>query len=261
MFSRALSLINRLIKVTGVQLRRTNSPTRTFLEFFGHLKRLGIKFETIIDVGFADGTPAIYDSFPHARYYVFEPLEECRALLERLKIKLNLEYFVVAAGARDGHAAFNVHNDLSGSSLFSQAEGKILDGVQRSVPMVRLESVLPTNLARPCLLKIDTQGAELQVLEGLGDRLDEIDVVIVEASLMKFREGIPEFADIVRWLDSHDFVVYEILEGHVRQLDNALAQVDLAMVKRDGVLRKDRKFFSDAQLIKYAARRHASMRQ
>ena len=36
--------------------------------------------------------------------------------------------------------------------------------------------LLPPALEHPVLLKIDTQGAELEVLKGLGDRIGEIDV-------------------------------------------------------------------------------------
>lgn len=223
------------------------------MEFCSHLKRLGFGIETVIDVGVAHGTPALYRSFPDARFFLVEPLEEFRGSLERLKSKLNAEYFIVAAGDEDREIEINVHDDLSGSSMLKQSEGAVLDGRPRRVPMARLESLLPRDLARPSLLKIDTQGSEILVLRGLGRRIDEIDVIIVETTLLPLRRGVPEFADIVSFLEQFDFVVYDILEGHVRWLDKALAQVDLVFAKREGILRKDARFFNDAQLAKYVA--------
>ena len=137
-------------------------------------------------------------------------------MLEKLKQRLNAEYFLVAAGAENGEVTFNVHDDISGSSLFSQAEGKALDGEARRIPMRRLDSLLPETLEHPVLLKLDTQGAEIEVLKGLGRRIGEIDLLIVETTMMPMRHGIPQFADIVRFCDEAGFVVYDVLEGHMR---------------------------------------------
>src|SRR5262249_43562444 len=144
-------------------------------------------------------------------------------------------------------------DDLTGSSTLRQAEGPVLDGVSRLVRCVRLASILPMTLARPCLLKVDTQGSELDVLEGLGERLADVDVLLIEASLMAFRRGAPELADIVRYLHERSFSVYDILEGHVRSLDRALAQVDLVFVRQHSVLRRDPRFFDARQAKAYVA--------
>ena len=122
---------------------RTNAPVRDFGLFFKHLKSLGFDFRTVIDVGIAFGTSPIYDAFPRARYFLIEPVAECLPVLERLKQRLNAEYFLVAAGAENGEVTFNVHDDISGSSLFAQVEGKALDGEARPTPMRRLDSLLP----------------------------------------------------------------------------------------------------------------------
>ena len=126
-----------------------------------------------------------------------------------------------------------------------------MDGAPRRVRSARLDGLLPSPLDRPCLLKIDTQGTELDVLEGLGQRLQEMDVVIIETSLLPFRIGAPVFADIVARLDVLGFAVYDVLEGHVRALDGALAQVDLVFVPKMGSLRRDPRFFSADQAARY----------
>src|SRR5262245_6015722 len=104
--SKALSSINYLLFPLGLKLKRLIHPTRDFKSFFAHLARLNWDFKTIVDVGVAYGTPAIYSSYPNARYFLVEPLEECRSLLERLKRRLNAEYFLVAAGAEDCETIF-----------------------------------------------------------------------------------------------------------------------------------------------------------
>jgi FkbM family methyltransferase len=243
--------INDVLEIIGLRLMRTNAPVRNFGLFFKHLKSLGFEVRTVIDVGIAFGTSPIYDAFPRARYFLVEPVAECRLVLEKLKARLDAEYFLVAAGAENGEVTFNVHADISGSSLFAQAEGKVLDGEARLTPMRRLDSLLPENLEHPVFLKVDTQGAELEVLKGLGSRIGEIDLLILETTMMPMRHGIPQFADVVRFCDEAGFAVYDVLEGHMRALDGALAQIDLAFVRKDSGLRSHAAYFNSDQLADY----------
>jgi FkbM family methyltransferase len=243
--------INHVLEIFGLRLMRTNTPVRSFGLFFKHLKSLGFEARTVIDVGVAFGTPPIYDAFPRAKYFLVEPVAECRPVLEKLKQRLNAEYFLVAAGAENGEASFNVHHDISGSSLFAQVEGKALDGEIRLTPIRRLDSLLPEALEHPVLLKLDTQGAEIEALKGLGTRIGEIDLLIVETTMMPMRLGIPQFADVVRFCDDAGFAVYDVLEGHMRALDGALAQIDLAFVRKDSALRSQPAFFNPDQLANY----------
>ena len=162
--------------------------------------------------------------------------------------------FNVAAGDRDGEIEFNVHDDVSGSSAFKQVEGPALDGKTVTVPMRRLDTLIPGPVARPAVLKIDTQGAELLVISGATRLLTEMDVVIVETSFHSFREGAPEISDVIGAMAEHNFVPYEILEGHYRPVDGALAQVDVAFVPRSSRLREQRGVFSEDQMVSYLKR-------
>jgi FkbM family methyltransferase len=254
LLSLGLSALNSGLRPLGVQLKRTNTPTRDFRGFFEHVKALGFVPQTVIDVGVARGTPPIYDAFPDARYVLVEPVAEFQSTLDALEKRLKARVVRAAAGAKDGEVTFHVHTDLSGSSLLPQAEGRSMDGEARTVPMVRLDSVLTEPLARPALLKLDTQGAELQVLEGLGARISEIDLILIEVSFLPFRQGTPSFAEVVETLRGHGFAAYEILEGHFRALDQALAQVDIAFVREDSALRRDPRFFDDRQADEYLRR-------
>lgn len=247
----AFRLVNQALEIIGLRLLRTNAPVRNFGLFFKHLKSLGFDARTVIDVGVAFGTPAIYSAFPKAKYFLIEPVAECLPTLQGLRQKLNAEYFLVAAGAENGEVTFNVHDDISGSSLYPQAEGKVMDGEARTVPMKRLDAMLPQQLEHPVFLKIDTQGAEIEALKGLGERIKEIDLLILETTMMPMRHGIPQFADIVRFCDEAGFAVYDVLEGHTRALDGALAQIDLAFVRKDSALRSQVAYFSPDQLSGY----------
>lgn len=249
-----LPTINKLANLVSLKIVPLSTPNRDFTAFFAHLRRQGMEFKSVIDVGIAFGSPTLYTSIPQAKFYLVEPVPGCKPLLENLAQHLNAEIFNVAAGSTDGSMEFFVHPDVSGSSAYKQLEGTFFDGEKVTVPVRRLDSLIHTPLARPSLLKIDTQGAELEVLAGATGLLDQIDMLIIEVSFHEFREGAPEFHDIVIRMAELGFRCYEVLEGHYRSADNALAQVDLVFVKPDSKLRVVKTFFTESQAKGYLDR-------
>ena len=55
----------------------------------------------------------------------------------------------------------------------------------------------------------------------------------------------------MRFCDEAGFAVYDVLEGHMRSLDGALAQIDLAFIRKDSPLRSQSAYFSPEQLADY----------
>jgi FkbM family methyltransferase len=235
-----------------LELVRSPSPTRDFARFVGHLRALGLEPRTVIDVGVAFGTPSLYASLPHAKFFLVEPVPGCRPLLARLEREIGATCFAVAAGSTDGEMEFHVHDDVSGSSAYRQWEGEALDGTTVTVPVRRLDGLVPGDVQRPLLLKIDTQGAELEVIEGAERLLANVDIAIVECSFHQFRKGAPELNEVVAAMARRGFRCYEVLEGHFRSLDGAMAQVDIAFVPEGSPLRRERGFFSPEQAANYA---------
>jgi FkbM family methyltransferase len=81
----------------------------------------------------------------------------------------------------------NVHPNLTGSSILHEAEGPEADGEMRRVPMCRLDDLIENyNLQGELLLKLDVQGAELEVLEGAARLLPLSDVLILEVAMFRF---------------------------------------------------------------------------
>ena len=246
-----LPIINRFLKILSLKLVTLRTPNRDFTAFFVHLKKRGFYFQTIIDVGVGFGTPALYKANPNAQFYLIEPVPTAKNILESYAKKMNAIIFNVAAGAEENTIRFFVHEDVTGSSALPQLEGNFLDGDSVMVPVKRLDNLITGPLKRPCVLKIDTQGSELAVLSGASGILDQIDVILIEVSFHEFRQGAPEVHDIVIKMADLDFRCYEILEGHYRSVDNALAQVDMVFVRANSSLRAVKSFFSPEQAKQY----------
>jgi FkbM family methyltransferase len=245
-------IINSLLRPLSLKLVTARTPNRNFEEFFRHLASLDYRFKTVVDVGVGNGTESLYRGTTGANYFLVEAVPDNTEILHAIAKRLNAQLFNVAAGKHSGTLDFYRHADTTGSSSLKQLEDNDeINGQLISVTVERLDKLLPHDIAQPCLLKIDTQGAELDVLEGIQGLLSRIDMIILEVSFHEFRQGAPEVATVIGYMDNIGFVPYEILEGHYRSLDNALAQVDIVFVPKNSVLRKEKTFFSAQQIRKY----------
>lgn len=232
--------VKKFFYIFGLELQK--APRRgTLVGALQQIKRLGFAPAMVIDVGGAIGnfTLRCHSIFPDSRYLLVEPLEENRKCLDKVtKTIANAEYVLAVATTEPGEVTLNVHSDLVGSSLYFEKEVN-LDGVPRNVPAVTLDDLCNgRGVSGPYLIKADVQGAELDVLSGARETLDKTEYVILEVSLFQFVKCGPQLYDVVTFMKSHGFVVYDIFGANYRPLDGAMAQVDMAFVKENSQFRK-----------------------
>ena len=199
---------------------------------------------TVIDVGAAKGTPELYNAFPDSFYLLIEPLKVFEKVLIKWLTHIKGIYNIAAAGSKKGSVTFNVHSShLEGSSILKETMGAYADGVEVIVPVIRIDDVIEENkLKGPFLIKVDVQGAELDVLDGALKALANAEVVVLEVSLFEFMKGAPQFYNVISYMKNHGFVAYDIIHGWNRPLDNALGQVDVVFVKEMGMFRQNHSY-------------------
>lgn len=181
------------------------------MEHLAALRRLDVK--TCIDIGANNGQFSVLCQylFPGIAIFAFEPLPEvaqqCRRALgnDRAQVK------TCALGARDSRSQFYVTERSDSSSLLvpgtaqERAYGSRVAGAV-DVEVRRLDHVLTAaQIAGPALMKLDVQGAELDVLEGCGALLETIDYIYLEGSFVELYEGQALVTDIVSFLGRRGF--------------------------------------------------------
>lgn len=175
--------------------------------------------DVIVDAGAHRGQFSLVARrmFPKARIIAFEPLADTadttRSLFRR---DPRFELHEVALGATDGVAELLVAQDTDSSSLLPAtprltsefAEAKAVG--HRPVPLRRLGSVIDaSSLDGRCLLKLDVQGFELEVLRGASDLLARFEWILCEASYQELYQGQPLAEDIQRFLEQHGFALVD----------------------------------------------------
>jgi FkbM family methyltransferase len=212
------------------------------------VSRLGLKPGTVIDVGAATHTAELYQEFKDSKILLIEPLVEFEPFLRKICAAYQAEYVLAAAGETPGTALLNVHPDKYSSSLLKEVEGPSVDGAPRQVPVVTIDGICAEKCLRgPYLIKVDVQGAELQVLAGAERTLRETEVVILEATLFGTMIGGQQLYDTVSYMKQRGFVVYDIYGFHYRPLDNALCQVDMLFVQQQGRFRETQVYATPEQ--------------
>lgn len=218
-------------------------PTRNFEDFLRHVKSLGFDPKVCIDVGAGNGTGVIYEAFRSAKHIAFEPIPDFHDRLTRRLENFDHEIHHCALMDKDGTLEIlRMNKNLYGSTLMHKRDSG--DDDLLKVPTRRLDDVMANReINGHMLLKTDCQGADLLVIKGGHKTLQKCDVVIMEVSLFSFwGDHHPDFFEIVSYMNNKGFVVYDLLDGLFRPSDNALGQIDIAFVKRDGFLRKSRKW-------------------
>jgi FkbM family methyltransferase len=201
------------------------------------------EFDSIVDIGANKGQFAIFarNCFPKANIVSFEPLERPSRVYESLFQNDPRTRLVQAAIATArGTLSINVtaeddsSSPLGVSKLQTEAFGThVVDTVV--VPCGPLSDYLrDSDLGRKNLLKVDTQGFELQVLRGAESLLDRFDVIYCEISFVELYVGQALASEVISYLHHRNFDlagVYNIGSG---PKDGQL-QADMLFVRSENV--------------------------
>lgn len=187
------------------------------------------RFDSIVDVGANKGQFAVFarHTFPQAQIISFEPLENPARLFKSIfESDPRTRLVRAAVGTERGTLSINVaaKDDSSSPLGVSDIQAKtfgtrIVDTVE--VPCGPLSDYLQEgDLGVSNLLKIDTQGFELQVLRGAESVLGRFSVIYCELSFVELYTGQALASEVISFLHEHRFNVagvYNISSGQKSQ--------------------------------------------
>lgn len=205
-----------------------------------NLKLQGFLPGTVIDVGAQSGTAPLYDIFPESHHVMLETVAECEPALQELCRQLpSAEYHITAASDHSGSVSLWVSQSKEYSSIadpeFLRRYDILTADDIRTLDAITLDDLCGANrYTGPFLVKIDVDGAEIDVLKGATTLFRADSVFVIEATL---NDAQPRFPRILEFLKDHDFVLHDIVDSMYRPTDKALWQVDVVMVHADSTYR------------------------
>ena len=218
-----------------MNLKTSNERTKEFnkigpKEFY---KKLLSKNPTIIDVGANKGQTIFFFKkiFSKLKIFAFEPSETYKFLEKKYQNDKNIKLSNVAIDKKKGKKKFYYHKfksyNTSGLSGFykinkeskdhirlrSSERNKILREINFSYPVncMSLDDIFKRKINID-LLKIDTQGNELNVLKGSKKLLKNIKFIRLELMLYDYYENSYSISDIELFLKKFNFKIFNILE-------------------------------------------------
>jgi FkbM family methyltransferase len=190
---------------------------------------------TVIDVGASNGmwTRQALTHFPESEYFLIEAKKEHEEELIKLQNEINMKYVIAAAGDKKGEAYFQVEEDVS--DLFGgRASRNPIAAHTRMVPMVTInDCVKQFGLKPPYMIKLDTHGFEVQIIEGADEILNDTSALVIEVYSVKFHDECLTFPDMCKFLEQKGFRCVGIADPLNRVYDGALWQMDFMFVKAD----------------------------
>lgn len=228
--------IKNLALKCGIQIKRYNPAesyeARLFRQMAVH------EVDAVIDVGANDGGygRTLRQGGYKGQILSFEPLQGTyEKLLQAAGSDPNWHVAArQAIGDHDGEIEINVAGNTTSSSILpmnaAHAEAAPQSryvGVER-VPISRLDSIAHKSIddTKSILLKIDTQGYEMQVLHGAERLLERVAGLQIELSLTPLYAGQALYREIIDFLSERGFSLWSVIPGFTDPMSGRMLQMD-----------------------------------
>jgi len=201
--SRLRGLAKRSVRKLGFEVRRVDPGASVEVLLLALLRELEI--DLVLDVGANEGqfADSLRGEGYDGRIVSFEPTAGPFAKLESKRRDPKWEARKLALGAAAGQAVINVPISEDGgmASFLPAAPGAFerygVSGENQpteTVEVARLDAIALGSYAR-ALLKLDTQGFDLEVARGAAGMLDRVSLVLTEVSFKPLYAGQPTWRE------------------------------------------------------------------
>lgn len=200
--------------------------------FLKWIKKFNYQLNVIYDIGASNGSWSVQmnEILPESQFILFEPLansdEYSEILADRLSKHSNFMLEKVALGNQNGEITVNIMPNIVASTTLKYWTDK-----QKTVKLYTLNNlIVESKLPTPNMIKIDTQGSELAILQGATNILPEVDFLLLECWLIKgYGKNTPLLSDIIDFLLEFNFSLFE-LTGCYRNEEGVLAHQDCVFI-------------------------------
>jgi FkbM family methyltransferase len=181
-------------------------PVEVNTNLYRRLKEYGVQLHNIIDVGCHQGawTTKLKLIYPEANYYLIDPNNQYEKKLNVLGT-----FYQEVVGQTKEKRSFNFSNlkrDSTGNSLYDENSNTPFN--KRTITTKPLQDIVPDQTYE--LIKMDVQGAELEIIEGSLKLFQKTKFVQLECPVHHNNKGAPLFEHYINYMANSNFKVFDI---------------------------------------------------
>lgn len=240
--SKGIEEISKRIETMSAQINghlQTTALDQALQRLQGHQ----IEIASLIDVGASNGSwsKTFSRHFPSRHHLLIDANEIHSTELGKACQENPDWHFVIAAvGEREEELYFDASDPLGGhlskhlhTANYRSCKSSSIDNLLEKYP-----------LPGPFLIKLDTHGVEIPILNGSSKALEQTNALVIEAYNFSFSEPAVPFWELCRHLFELGFRPLDVFDLLHREVDNAFWQFDLLFVRSDLPLFEDIRFFA-----------------
>ncbi|GAB4395587.1 MAG: hypothetical protein OHK0053_04750 [Microscillaceae bacterium] len=234
-------ILKRLVNALGYDIYKLPNYWDALLSaptMEGGLARSALRqlpIHTVIDVGASNGswTAMCQKHYPKASYLLIEAQEAYQPQLEAFKRNYpNVHYVLQAAGPQESTIYFDAETLEGGAVKPLQTKASDI-----AVPVTTIDNqVKKHGLKDGFLIKLDTHGFEVPILEGAQNTLTTTEMLIIEAYNFSISAESLLFFELCEYLYQRGFRVVDMVDIVKRPKDKALWQLDIFFLKSENAI-------------------------
>jgi FkbM family methyltransferase len=212
------------------QILRKRIINRAQKYHLGHtlakLQSKGISPQVVFDVGARTGEWSRYvrKSLKNSEFFLFEATEGCRQQLNSSGFK----FFITVLSDSQKEVDF-YENGTTGDSYYKEHTAFYKNVRPIKKQTISLDCLVAAEgIPSPDLIKLDTQGSELDILDGAQKTLQDTSLIYIECPMIKYNSGAPHLTEYLRYIQELGFFPFEICEQHFG--DDILLQIDIMFI-------------------------------
>jgi FkbM family methyltransferase len=205
------------------------------------VKDIGIEPNAVLDIGAHSGQFYGWSKsvWPLCPVYMIEANLEHEITLKNITFGMDDDYLMAALGDEEKEVTFYTRSDkphTEGNSYYKEAMyWDIPHLVQKSkVKLQKLDNIFEDDAVFD-LIKLDTQGSELDILKGGKELVDRAKAIILEVSFVEYNEGAPTSEELISYMDNIGFEKKICIGEHISnepQWKDIIVQKDLVFLKK-----------------------------
>lgn len=185
------------------------------------------KVKSVLDVGANQGyfSITINNIFPHIDILMVEANPFCDSFLKRTGIPY--EMICLSDDEKEVDFYFEDKNFVgTGASYYLE---KTQHYSLKNFTKIRTKRLDDITNKQFDLIKLDTQGSELDIMKGGVKTVDNAKYILIETSIIEYNENAPLKKEVFNYMDSIGFKPLELIEEHY--MNNKIIQEDWIFVK------------------------------